>query len=680
VSNIALPGGAITTAYARNALGQVTQTTDPGNNSWHRAYDSSGRQISSTDPLSNLRTTIYDNRNRPSVVTYPGGLGTLTLGYDAGGRLTSRTYSDGTEINLVYTANGRLASANNGTDDTLVNTFDANDRNINNNGITATYDAGGRLTTMTIVPGKTVTYAYDANDRLLSVTDWAGGVTDFSYDIAGRLTGMTRPNGVDRSNTWDDDSRLIGISEGTSSSVGLKSDDDSLGTSLATLSSIALTRDGKGQITAAARSVPQAASVDGLADSTNTYDGASQLTGAAYDAMGRLTDSGTDTYDWDLASRLTGYTRDGTAVTATYDAAGFRLSRSSGGQTRNYVWNYILDLPAVSIEKQGETDLNYYIHTPNGALLYRVDATTDARQFYHFDEMGNTIFLSNDAGSTIGTYAYTPYGELTASTGGLDNPFVWQAQPGVMDEGDGLYYVRARYYDSKSGRFISRDPIKRTGPRSINPYLYACANPLRSVDPEGTIERSYEDTYDKQHREQAELELETRNQIYATDTLYDERPNAGFSRPIRPLSIWAERAWQISNALRDGEISRALGHGLAATIVWADPNQAGIIESAESFREANLLHATLGAKGLGGGAIDAVGNPLLGPIQIFPENALTAEEELKQVRFELADDYTDAKEELRYEIRRLQRKVQAERRRNQVDTVVDHLQGIVVLC
>ncbi len=71
--------------------------------------------------------------------------------------------------------------------------------------------------------------------------DWAEGVTTFSYDANGRLTGIARPNGVDTTKTYDHDSRLIGLSEGT-------------------LSSISLTRDGRGQITEATRNVPLAAS------------------------------------------------------------------------------------------------------------------------------------------------------------------------------------------------------------------------------------------------------------------------------------------------------------------------------------------------------------------------------------------------------------------------------------
>ncbi len=457
---IDLPGSTIATSYTRNPLGQITRTTDPNANNWDRTFDSSGRQTSSTDPLGNVRTNTYDNRNRLSVVTYPGNLGTLTMGYDNTGQLTRRTYSDGTVLNYAYNANGQLTAANG-----ITSSFDANSRKTESNGITAGYDAGGRITSMTLAVGKTVTYSYDANDRLSSVTDWAGGVTGFSYDAANRLIGIARPNGIDRSNSYDADSRLTSFSEGT-------------------VTSATLTRDGRGQITAATRTRPSMPVVT-ASENTDTFDAASQQTGATYDALGRLTAQGVDSYTWDLASRLSSYSRSGSTVTASYDAGGFRLSRTQGGVTHGYVWNYLLGLPVISIEKQAATPLQYYIHSANGQLLYSMDAVSDARAFYHFDEMGNTDFVTDDTGSTVASYAYSPFGRLITSTGGLDNPFTWQGALGVMHEGDGFYYVRARYYDALAGRFISRDVIKGKGPKNVNPYQYAYANPLRWIDVTG---------------------------------------------------------------------------------------------------------------------------------------------------------------------------------------------------
>jgi RHS repeat-associated protein len=53
-----------------------------------------------------------------------------------------------------------------------------------------------------------------------------------------------------------------------------------------------------------------------------------------------------------------------------------------------------------------------------------------------------------------------------------------------MAEANGLYYMRARYYDSRVGRFISEDPIGFAG-GDTNLYAYVQNDPVSLVDPEG---------------------------------------------------------------------------------------------------------------------------------------------------------------------------------------------------
>jgi len=50
-----------------------------------------------------------------------------------------------------------------------------------------------------------------------------------------------------------------------------------------------------------------------------------------------------------------------------------------------------------------------------------------------------------------------------------------------------LYYLRARYYNPATGRFLSRDPEdgKATDPASLHKYLYAGGDPVNGIDPMG---------------------------------------------------------------------------------------------------------------------------------------------------------------------------------------------------
>ena len=54
----------------------------------------------------------------------------------------------------------------------------------------------------------------------------------------------------------------------------------------------------------------------------------------------------------------------------------------------------------------------------------------------------------------------------------------------------GLYYLRARYYNPLTGRFMSRDPEdgKSVDPKSLHKYLYAGGDPVNRIDPKGREE------------------------------------------------------------------------------------------------------------------------------------------------------------------------------------------------
>jgi RHS repeat-associated protein len=109
--------------------------------------------------------------------------------------------------------------------------------------------------------------------------------------------------------------------------------------------------------------------------------------------------------------------------------------------------------------------------------LLRAGATS----YYHADGLGSVTSLSNAAGSIANTYTYDSFGKLTASTGSLVNPFQYTARE--SDTETGLYYYRAKYYDSQTGRFLTEDPTRFKG--GINYYVYALNNVTNLIDPLG---------------------------------------------------------------------------------------------------------------------------------------------------------------------------------------------------
>jgi RHS repeat-associated protein len=460
-SSITLPGS-VQASYSYDDLGNLTSVKDPNGNSWTNTYDNLGRLTSSKDPLGKALSVTYNSRNQVASATSPEG--NVQLTYDALGNLTRRLYSDKTDLNYSFDANNRITSANG-----VTLAYDAAGRIANSNGLEIVRDASSRIVSIAYTPGK-VTYTYNNRGLLASIVDWTGAAITFTYDASRSLASITRPNGVVTQYSYDGNGRLNGITESKGSTV---------------ISAIKLVRDAAGHTTGSDRTQPQSpAPAPGT--SSAAFNTAHQISTATYDGLGRLTKDALRTYTWDLASRLTSYQGADGSASFTYDAFGRRISRTSPGVTENYTIDYALGLSSVAVVSSGGKDQRYYIHTPGGRLLVAINAVTNAHSYYHCDEMHNTLFLTDDVGTVTDSYGITPYGESVTQKGSTPNPFTWQGELGVMAEGaTSLYYMRARYYDSTSARFVTRDPIDSISPGELNPYEYALGNPVSQADPTG---------------------------------------------------------------------------------------------------------------------------------------------------------------------------------------------------
>jgi RHS repeat-associated protein len=121
---------------------------------------------------------------------------------------------------------------------------------------------------------------------------------------------------------------------------------------------------------------------------------------------------------------------------------------------------------------------------------YGLDLTTSIQasgttSYYHFDGTGNTSQITNSSGNVVNSYAYLPFGEKSALASGVANPFTYNGQWGVRDEGSGLYFMRNRWYNPSLGRFQQTDPIGLQS--GFNRYTYAGNSPVRFTDPLGLL-------------------------------------------------------------------------------------------------------------------------------------------------------------------------------------------------
>lgn len=100
--------------------------------------------------------------------------------------------------------------------------------------------------------------------------------------------------------------------------------------------------------------------------------------------------------------------------------------------------------------------------------------------FFQHDQVMSVAATTKPNGGTQATLGYRAFGETLVTTG---TPINRLQYTGRENEGNGLYFYRARYYDPGIGRFLSEDPLKfRAGE---NFYAYVWNNPVNGNDPSG---------------------------------------------------------------------------------------------------------------------------------------------------------------------------------------------------
>ncbi|MGA8673335.1 MAG: RHS repeat-associated core domain-containing protein, partial [Terracidiphilus sp.] len=88
------------------------------------------------------------------------------------------------------------------------------------------------------------------------------------------------------------------------------------------------------------------------------------------------------------------------------------------------------------------------------------------------------------SGATV-SYEYDAFGNGVSTSGSTPNNYLYRGEQ--YDPDLGLYYLRARYYNPLTGRFMSRDPNEGNlhRPATLHKYLYAGGDPINARDPSG---------------------------------------------------------------------------------------------------------------------------------------------------------------------------------------------------
>ena len=160
-----------------------------------------------------------------------------------------------------------------------------------------------------------------------------------------------------------------------------------------------------------------------------------------------------------------------------YASLGYRQQQNPSAGSGTGV-NYTLDL-AAGLTQVLSDGTNTYLYG-NGRISQHATQT----EYFLGDALGSVRQLTSAVGTVTLTQSYAPYGDTISSVGSGESAYQFT---GEMRDANGLTYLRARYYNSSDGRFISRDTWNGdyNRPLSLNRWNYVEGNPVNLVDPSG---------------------------------------------------------------------------------------------------------------------------------------------------------------------------------------------------
>ena len=533
-----------TTFFEYDSVGNLTGVIEPNGSTTRFKYNQDNQLVEQRDSLGRATQLVYDSAGRLTDRVYPDGSKT-TIAYDAAGfvtsttdgngeqtivtqdadgRVTQRVFADGTSETFEYSARGELLVSTNSSGSTVYD-YDTSGRLAevafpNGSTVQYKYDLAGNRTSVSYeLPNgeiRETQFTYDVGGRLLSVTDSDGNSADYEYDTRNNVVQIDYSNGVSGQFTYDALNRLEQIEylRDAETIAGIRYVTDAAGQRAEALLNdgrrIQYRYDERGFLISEVHSDELGSTLyqefltyDAVGNVISTFDGSIE-TAFVYNDLDQLVSEGDVSYEYDDNGQLTSRT-DGTTVTTyrydaegqlietivdsvvtnyQYDANGVRLSQISGDENTLFVSD-LVDLSGVSqILATYDAASEASVHYVFGDRPISQTDTDSGTSFLLQDGSRNVVAVTSSTGEVQSTVVYAAFGSVLATTGTTTSELGFA---GEFGESDGLIYLRARYYDPASGRFLSRDPLfgQPNEPVTLHRYLYGNNNPITNIDPTG---------------------------------------------------------------------------------------------------------------------------------------------------------------------------------------------------
>lgn len=530
------------TKYDYDDFNQLIKVTDAQKNVTIYTYDLVGNMTSQTDGEGRTVTYDYDNMNRLSVMKDAAGK-KETYRYNKASKMIEKkdrndvvfayTYDDNDQLitetsgglvyRYTYDALGNMLTMADKTGTTsykydnlsylITKTFPTKDV------VSYTYDAQGNHKSIQSGTNHKIEYLYDNMNRLQTVT-WDGGTTRYKYDKNGNQSEIIHSNGMKSSYTFDGRNLLTGIvnqsPDGSKQEYQYTYDAEGLLTekvepkgkttyTYTDIQQLDTMTEPNGRVTtytydkAGNRKSQQVIFADSkttidytynnqnrLTDTVENRDGTIIKTSYTYDANGNQTrvseknestgKTVVDTYKYDELNQLIHIDgSDGSKSDYTYYGTGLRATKNVNNSTSVFIY----DGKEILAEKTAEgTKTNIYGN--NMIATTGVDTL-----YYQYNNHADVVRVLDQSGTLKNEYDYDAFGNAITENETVKNPYRYAGY--YQDTESGLYYLRSRYYNPKTARFLTEDTAsgKYTDPLSLNKYTYCHNQPVTGYDPDG---------------------------------------------------------------------------------------------------------------------------------------------------------------------------------------------------
>lgn len=569
----------------KNFKGEVVKVTDANNQVMRYEYDALGNLTKTIDASGNVTLITYDIRGRKKTMTDPN-MGFWQYSYDTMGNLTSQTdaksqvtlmtydkldrmikreegnakvsewfYYNGTaqvgkwigaldyaigpngyKESYSYTANGRIEYS----DTTVDNTTQGK-----NNGIpfrvSNTYDADGRIDTITYPSGLKVKQNYDLDSKGLKSVSNANNQAKVYWeatdvDELGRVRGESYYNGVTSRREYDQSTgTLTSINTGNGSIQNITYTYDQLGNlesrtdahvnsgraewfKYDALNRIQTGHDGNamGSVLYSYQynAIGNIKAKFGVGDDfrygelgagphavTSVWDNNVKKRSYRYDANGNMTwayshANGVETVEremvWTSFNKPLGITTAGGYTGFSYDADHNRVKKVTPKETTVYIGKLFERSTSKNALNPVVKDVSYIYAGGQVVTIEQNVGGAAETKYVHTDNLGSMHTITDYKGDMIERFSFDPFGAprdlntlapLNDWSAGTSRGYTGHE----MDASTGLINMNARLYDPVLGRFISADTVipDPGNMQSFNRYTYVKNNPLMYTDPTG---------------------------------------------------------------------------------------------------------------------------------------------------------------------------------------------------